>query len=512
MKLSIATIAHSRPEIDSRVLERLMTADDNAIGEIASALQSGKLSKNEMPHVMSHIVNAMVEQDSLASKTRLRDLYMKIRDSLGSVSISSDEKDNARIFDGMAEVTGFHLDAIQRYDDIVWLAFLGAELGEKMEEMTKGKVISTGAVLARADRGEENIDSGFREVARKCLVNALYNGGAWTKFHASEVLEQYYGIEMKSIATRALGETLEKGSAKSVIAAEMYLRQRGIDAKDAAIARLTSMLKTDVEGAARALLKLGVDPKDSMENMILEGGKEALEAYLSIYEKSPADLYSLAVMAGDKPQLRQEISLISKSVEDRHLAKMAGKVMAFVRNRDEIDSAESDRDFLLEHVLVPEMKYPTERLYVEMVFDAVIKVLDSYNPSVSERKTATTLLCASGANPGALSENLDSHTMKVIARNVENALLHALNYADCRERAAEGLEKIGSDRIENVLERIVEREGELGPTGIVASETLARISGRKIEKDIILIDETVRAPRPPPIPKAATAAKQLRIN
>ena len=511
MKLSIANMAHSRPEFGPHALGRLKEADQGAIDSVAAALAEKRLSRDETVGIMSRVAEGIVDCESFTDKARLRELYMKLRDSLGSVSLSPDEKDAGKIAEAMAEVTAFHLDAIQRYDDIIWLGFVSAENSAAMEEMTKGKAISTGAVLARAEGGQETLDSGFREVARKCLVNALYNGGTWTRFHASEVLSLYFGIETPGIAQSALEEALEKGEPRDIVAAEMYLRRLGTDARGAALERLEGMLGRGerIEEAARALRTLGREPKEIVEGLALSGSTDALKAYLHIYGRNSADIYSLAVMAGERPGAKLALASLSKSGEDRHIAMLAGRVMSIIRNRDELEGAESDLDFLRNYVLIPEEKFPAERLYVEMVFDSVAKVLNGCGKG--EKKTAVAVLAASGASPGSLADNMDAHTLKLIRRNVENALLHALHSPDTRETAARGLERIGSDRVEDLLEKIARREGQ-SPVGAVASDTLASVAGKKMEKDIMLAEETVRAPRPPPPPKITRPAGVLRIN
>jgi hypothetical protein len=487
---------------------KLKEADENAIREIASALQEGKLAKDQIPYIMSHVVEAIVDQDSFSNKIKLRELYMQLRDMLASVSISSEEKDVSRIFSGMQEVTRDHLDAIQRYDDLVWLATISPEMGEKMEEMTKGKAISTGAVLARAERGVESLDPEFSGVARKCLVNALNSGGAWTVFHASEVLSLHFGIETKGIAVNALEEVLEKGDPRDIVAAEMYLRHYGIETKDKAVERLIGILRGGeaVESAAIALSKFGLDPKELIEEMILKGNKEAISAYLSIYHKSPADIYSLAVMADEKREIKLELGSLSKSDDDRHIAKVAGIAMSYVRNRDELDSAVQDRRFLCDDII----QDPTtpQMMYVECVFDAVEKVLGAGPRTDIEKmeyQAALKQLTTFGADPGAMKGLLDNHTLKLIRRNVENALLHALVASDFRDLACAGLEKIGSDRIEEVLDKIVARIGESSPAGIAASEALENIRGRKIEETIVFVP-----PKPPKIPSRPQGQRLLQ--
>jgi hypothetical protein len=122
---------------------------------------------------------------------------------------------------------------------------------------------------------------------------------------------------------------------------------------------------------------------------------------------------------------------------------------------------------------------------VELIFNAVETALSPrMDGSGVDYEAAVRQLATWGADPGEMADLFDRHGLKLIRRNVENALLHVLSTSQdqaVREDAAAGLRKIGSDRVEIILEKIVERLGEGCPAGALASDTLASIMGSKVE-------------------------------
>jgi hypothetical protein len=121
-----------------------------------------------------------------------------------------------------------------------------------------------------------------------------------------------------------------------------------------------------------------------------------------------------------------------------------------------------------------------------------------------DTEIAVQQLSSFGTRPGQIASLFEPHGLKLIARNVENALLHALTSNDprLRESAAAGLEKIGSDRIEDILERIISRSGKDSNVGFLASEALGAIRGSKLELVDLKAPPPPRKAGPPPLPKS----------
>jgi hypothetical protein len=474
MKLSVSTLANglgvSIPEsFDYSVLGRLKT-DEKAISETEAALRKGMIVREEIPYIMSRVIEAVLAKEGHQAKMNFYPLFESLVSAATATGVVSEElHDPKKLRDVIAKLNDVGdnlLQAAQRYEDLFWLAVISPNTGKMLDDQTKGKAISAGAVLARADDGRELLDGMFRDVAGRCLDNALANGGLWTRLHAAEVLGSYYGRGTEKTVMACLSEIMGAGTVKEIAFAAVYLEKRfGIDAKDAVLDCIWQG-----EGDSR---------------------KSAIEAFVRLFGGDKAAVHSLAVMAEKNNEIKREVSLMAKG-SDEALSKLAGSVMAQVRNRDELDSAVQDRKFLCEDIL----QDPTtpQRAYVECVFDAVERVLGSRNGSsrTTEYQVALKQLASFGADPGAMKDLLDSHTLKLVRRNVENALLHAVAKSEFGEIAAAGLEKIGSDRVEEILERIVAREGEKSACGLLASETLERIRGRKVEETMEFI---------PPVPK-----------
>ncbi|MEW6721957.1 MAG: hypothetical protein AB1324_01710 [Candidatus Micrarchaeota archaeon] len=148
-------------------------------------------------------------------------------------------------------------------------------------------------------------------------------------------------------------------------------------------------------------------------------------------------------------------------------------------------------------------------LYAEFVFRTIESV---YSPKEGNGKAAKELETAVGqlviyaAKRGEIELMFDSGRDKAnldgIMARVEDALLFALERApekETRERAAEGLEAIGSDRIEECLGRLVKRYGKDNSVGFLAHTTLENIESRKYEEIEIVEDKPLRLPPPKPM-------------
>ncbi|HSB47537.1 MAG TPA: hypothetical protein VLD37_05975 [Candidatus Bilamarchaeum sp.] len=456
-------------------LSRLKEGDEAAVKEVARALKDGAIVREEIPYILSYAVEAMLAKDPKTGFSAKCSIYNELHQPL----IEALAKYSGEMTIGESDI---FFQAAQRYELVAGLALASPLSASKADATTAAAAISLGAVLARARDGAETLDGKFEDVARACLMNALKHGGNWTKVHSSEALDAYFGTDTKDIARVALTEILDKGNGRDMAFAAWLLER-----------------------------EFGVDAKGIIEERIWNGSGEsrtnAINAYLRLNENDAVALYTLAVMAEGRREIRNEISLIAKS--DEATAGAAGAVMSYARNRDELDSAVQDRKFLCEEVI----QDPTspQMAYVECVFDSVEKALGPSPRTETERmgyQVALKQLTTFGVDPGAMKELLDSHTLKVIRRNVENALLHALMSGNFTSLACQGLERIGSDRVEEILDRIVSREGEGTPVGAAASETLASIRGKKLEEVLEFVPP--KPPRPPLAPLKQPGARILQ--
>lgn len=202
--------------------------------------------------------------------------------------------------------------------------------------------------------------------------------------------------------------------------------------------------------------------------------------------------------------VRQALAAVARDGEVPAVKEAAGESVAFIRTGREIDRARKVKQSLLTDGY-PDPTSP-QQMYVECVFSAVERVLGR-RPATAVEKTefeiAVRQLASSGAEPGEMAAFFDEKSLQVMRTNVENALIYALTNGPSprsKEDAAGGLEKIGGDRVEAILDRIVERHGESDHTGRAASDALAGIRGRALE----IYEVSVPAPknRPPPPPRA----------
>jgi hypothetical protein len=198
--------------------------------------------------------------------------------------------------------------------------------------------------------------------------------------------------------------------------------------------------------------------------------------------------------------IKAELVAIVRNGFGQQVKDVAGASLRPIRIRNEAEDATADKEFLLESVY-PDPTTP-QRMYIECIFSAVETV---YSAKADETHTAIALkqMATFGAQPGEIGSLFDAHSLKLITRNVENALLHALSSPNPshRETAAAGLEKIGSDRIEEILERIVGRTGESSEIGALASDALSVIRGKKLEIYDVNLPPPRRTPPPPPLQK-----------
>ena len=359
------------------------------------------------------------------------------------------------------------------YDKLLMLALTGPE-GDK-EGLTAGRdkllqyiegnlyspVIQVGAMLAKAERGELRLDPEATALAGRCLLNAVK--------HGSE--------EASGYAVEAIGLAGDEGSRLGLMNHLLDIVEFG-----------------------------GMDEK-----------QKALGALLKYYNDDEFVGVVLHEMGMENGEIKSNIANAAKS-EIPGVSETAGAIMGRIRTDDEREQARSDHEFLLE------TEYPHEhmaqRLYVELIFRAVATVMGP-SPRTAEEaiehEAALMQLATTGADPRALNNLFtsrnDQHNLKIITRNVENALLYALNNGRSREameQAAEGLEKIGSERVADILDRIATRHGNENAAGEIASKTADLIRAGWLVESVDTEPKQVRLPpKPPGIPQPLSQRPRL---
>lgn len=249
-----------------------------------------------------------------------------------------------------------------------------------------------------------------------------------------------------------------------------------------------------LEAARKALIRAVHATEDAIKSGRTFGmANEALEQNVIFVMEALRHL--------EGPEVKGELSFILRNGFGDKVKSVAGESIGPLRIREELRGAKADRRFLLE-AAYPDPTMP-QGMFIECIFSAVETV---YSPKAggTDMAIAVRQLASFGANPGPMGELLDAQSMNTITRNVENALLHALTNGDERVRvdAAGGLQKIGSDRIEDILERIVARVGEGSETGALASEALSTIRGGKVEIFDVAFPPPRSARPAPPVAKA----------
>ncbi len=177
-----------------------------------------------------------------------------------------------------------------------------------------------------------------------------------------------------------------------------------------------------------------------------------------------------------------------------------------IREKDEVETAKADLGTLSE-IEYPDVTSP-QRWYLDIVFDAVETVLTRINDTEKRQEVLVALkqLSAYGADPGPMRELIDSHSLGMVRKNVENALVHAIVHGDAKmvEDAKEGIRKSSSQRVLKILDRVADRErgedGQLNAKGTMIRALVAEIQKKKFGHSL-----------PPPLPKKASRPPKQRM-
>ncbi len=461
--------------IGDNLLEKISKGDPEAVAHFKDILRiDGVIGPQEVfPLQLAAVSAALAQTGKGKGSADLKlDIFSDIFERLSSIhadDLISGPADFRSRAEKLSAESPEDVAKVWRYDKLMMLALVGPQgdreglkagrerLLEYLEDGLYSPVIQVGLMLAEAARGESRLEPGVADLANRCLVNAARYGRADASMYAMEAI----GIAGNE------------------------------EAKTAAVNRLIDMVESG-----------GSEQKQQALETLLRHFSEDAFAKVVIHE-----------LALENAEIRSILSGMARGA-DRKLSKVAGNMMADVRTENEVEWMKADR----ETVLIDYPEYSPQRLYLECMYQAIGTVMGRY-PSTPKERTeyeVALLQLATAGNPGQIEALFDSKgdrlNLSKMIKDVENALLSALSNGyspEVRQRAAQGLEKIGSQRIEDILERIAQRHGEDTEAGALASETLSRIRGKSIMETAIEV-ETFRRP-PVPRPARKMAAPALKI-
>ncbi|MEW6749229.1 MAG: hypothetical protein AB1295_05985 [Candidatus Micrarchaeota archaeon] len=216
----------------------------------------------------------------------------------------------------------------------------------------------------------------------------------------------------------------------------------------------------------------------------------ATDALLMMLKDGEADCKKFAA-AGlahvQDDEIKARLVAMARQAPSDELRKAAGESVGMMRTLREIGMARSDKEMLIT-AHYPDPNDPRREM-LEQMLDAVIAVLKTNgNGQDEDYAIAVRELSTFAGMPEDVSVAFygkrDRQMLERMMTHCENALLRALVKAKDEavwKDAAYGLESMGNERIEAVLERISIREGEPNEIRRRASETLERIRGNGLE-------------------------------
>jgi hypothetical protein len=217
--------------------------------------------------------------------------------------------------------------------------------------------------------------------------------------------------------------------------------------------------------------------------------------------------YAVEALANiaDDHQLKKILVALEEKCSGE-VTKAASYSLRTIRERDEVETAKADLGTLSE-IEYPDVTSP-QRWYLDIVFDAVETVLTRINDTEKRQEVLVALkqLAAYGANPGPMEELIDPHSIGMVKKNVENALVHALIYGEPKmvEDAKEGIRKSSSDRVIGILNKVADRErtedGQLSARGSMIRTLVAEMQKKKFGHSL-----------PPPLPKRASKPPRQKM-
>ncbi len=446
--------------IGSNLYDRIMKGEPEALAHFKDIVRiDDVIDPEEAFSLQLAAVGAALSQTGKGKGAAMAkiDIYFNVFEKLGNIRV----KDAVgRMAQGVPiDESDADTERTWTYDKLMMLALCGpdkdkegmsaphAQLLGRIESNNYSAAIQIGKVLAVAKREGKPLDPQFESLANRCLANAAKFATGETAMYAIEAIGIAGNDEARTTAVNKLIDMVELGPG---------------DGKQAAMGTLLKYFSDDAF------------------------------ARVVIHE-----------IALENAEIRSILASVAKG-SDRKAAAAAGSIMADVRTENEVEWMKANK----ETILYDYPEYSPQRTYLECMFQAIETVMGRH-PSTPREMTeyeVALLQLSSSGNPGQIEALFDSKgdrlNLAKMAKDVENALLYALNNgysAEVRERAAVGLERIGSERVQDILERIAQRHGEDTEVGSLASDALARIRGRDIMESAV----EIKAFRKPPTPQAA---------
>ncbi len=188
---------------------------------------------------------------------------------------------------------------------------------------------------------------------------------------------------------------------------------------------------------------------------------------------------------------------------DPDVRKIARKACERYAVTKELEAAQGDRQHLLAKYApgVIEADFTSnepsspQTLFIDMTYAAIETILKwkiGYDAESMEVKSAAHQLASFAKRPDQLDELFidfeDKQNLDTIKWSAENALLHALKIGSqsLKEDAVDGLGRIGDDRVQMILGKIILHEKPGTDTYKAATDAHNRISARKLDAGTVL--------------------------
>lgn len=207
----------------------------------------------------------------------------------------------------------------------------------------------------------------------------------------------------------------------------------------------------------------------------------------------------------DDGMLKKQLIELERTGSER-VTNAASYSLKTIREKDEVETMKADLECLT-GIEYTDVTGP-QRWYIEIVFDAVERVLTQIDNRKKRQEVLVALkqLSSYGATAGPMEELIDKHSLGMIKKNVENALVHALVHGDRQmvEEAKDGIRKSSSERVIGILDKVADRQreesGALNSKGSMIRDLVAQMQKKKFGHSL-----------PPPLPRKASRAPKQRM-
>lgn len=213
---------------------------------------------------------------------------------------------------------------------------------------------------------------------------------------------------------------------------------------------------------------------------------------------------ALAHIINDGALKRQLVELERTGSE--RVTDAASYSLRTIREKDEVDTLKADLECLT-GIEYTDVTSP-QRWYIDIVFDAVERVLTQIGSQKKRQEVLVALkqLSSYGITAEKMDELIDPHSLGMIRKNVENALVHALVHGDKQmvEEAKIGIRKSSSERVMKILDKVADRQrnddGSLNAKGSMIRALVAEMQRKKFGHSL-----------PPPLPPRASRPPRQRM-